>query len=801
MHRVSTLNYDKDDMAGRRKNTEKSSSSSQMALTSYFSLSQHSVNRTPGRTGNRVESGKRLDEPDSNRPLLTTKISLGSSSLSSLDLHDSDPPTPFRRSSRLRASATPGPTATPIPKRQRVLHHCDIATSVAEHRHRAIGPQTIIATPRIRTKSPSSQKDDAEPMIDDDIETLESIPIFHMPSPSTSLSSVEPPTPAVSTPPRPLSPESKTRHIIEEIRARAREAITSTSPTLKRPHSPLEDSDDDSLPDGDFFFGSKDQPSKRRASSTPSPKNVRRSTRKPKKPNVSPKAVVSSKLKLERNPFAALVREHAARAKREESLPRAPDGSHQTIFDIANAALLRDPDASFDDEGGSQEANAALNQLAESGFADEAERVRRAGSTTKVETEWRMFATEEPKDQMLVDLPHEVEALLTTPFAKKVWGWITEKTHTKDYDALAEILNTNLVVIAFSDPHERPALEKVIQWLVELVTLSPSSSQIPWSVQHQAVSLVEYLADSDAYDRFVLHVARCALQVGPPGEGVLLARSVLGELQTEPKYAVTTEEQRSSRVLLCASLLRTVAPRTQNIFPAVVVLCLLGLDPSLQVGTRSEIAEIIEHCWVAKADSPESQLSLCASLYSAFSELSTQQKRDLVIRVLRGTRSVGVQLCMWLATGFLDSKGLEGVSPETYTSRPPLDRIAAFVHTIHITPETNYADLLYTAQLLDIAMWDVEALVQAERRAGRIVKYQPGVPIDSVVGEVIAHLADVHGRILDARATDLEKTTTKAYLQTLQVRLGWDLMEAARSGQRKGLSIKEMWGKPRPKPA
>ncbi|KDN50213.1 hypothetical protein RSAG8_01549, partial [Rhizoctonia solani AG-8 WAC10335] len=154
---------------------------------------------------------------------------------------------------------------------------------------------------------------------------------------------------------------------------------------------------------------------------------------------------------------------------------------------------------------------------------------------------------------------------------------------------------------------------------------------------------------------------------------------------------------------------------------------------------------------------------------------------------------------MWLAIAFLDGKGLKGVSPQIYTCRPPLDRIAAYTNTIHISPETNYADLLCSAQLLDIAMWDVGALVHAERSAGRAVKYQAGVPIDSVVADIISRLADVHGRILDARATDLEKTTTKAYLQTLQVRLGWDLMEAARSGQRKGMNIKEMWGKPRPR--
>ncbi|CAE6462082.1 unnamed protein product [Rhizoctonia solani] len=799
-------------MAGRKKIPETPSRTTQTALTHYFSMSQQSANRTPGRTGDM----ERLDEPDSNRRMVKTEMSFGSSSLSSAP-DDSDPPTPPRRSTRLRASATPAPAPAPPPpppppKRQRVFVPLTPPRMPPgrikgpsplrnrDKRRRASPPCYWTASdycdPSDTDEVPSSQKDDAEVTIDDDLETLESIPIFHMSSPSTSLSSVEPPTPAVSTPPRPLSPDSKTRHIIEEIRAKARAAATCT---LKRPHPPLEDSDNDSLPDGDFFFGNKDPPSKRRASSTPSPNNVRRSARKSKRPNPSPRVVARPKLQLAPNPFAAVARERAARAKREESLPRAPDGSRQSIFDVANAALLRDPDDTFEDEGGSQEANAALNQLAEAGFADEAERVRRAGSFTKVETEWQMFATQVPIDQMLADFPHEVEALLTTPFAKRVWGWIADKVHLQDHDGLAEILNTNLVEIAFSDPNERPALEKVIGWLVELVALAPTSSLISASAQHQALCLVDYLGDSDAHDRIALHIARCALRAGPPGEGVRLARSVLGELQTEPKYALMSDAQRSSRVWLCASLLRTVASRAKNILPVVVVLCLLALDPSLEVGTRSEIAETVEQYWISKAETPESQLSLCSSLFSIFSDLPIRQKRDLVIKVVRGTRSVGVQLCMWLAIAFLDGKGLDNVSPQTYTSRPPLDRIAAYTNTIHISSETNYADLLCTAQLLDIAMWDVGALVQAERSAGRAVKYQAGVPIDSIVAEVIAHLADVHGRILDARATDLKKTTTKAYLQTLQVRLGWDLMEAARSGQRKGMNIKEMWGKPRPR--
>jgi hypothetical protein len=83
-------------------------------------------------------------------------------------------------------------------------------------------------------------------------------------------------------------------------------------------------------------------------------------------------------------------------------------------------------------------------------------------------------------------------------------------------------------------------------------------------------------------------------------------------------------------------------------------------------------------------------------------------------------------------------------------SHPPLNRINSYAHTIHITPQTNYSDLLHIAQLLDIAMWDIWALVQSERNAGRSVKYQAGVPIDSTIADVIGHLTDIHGRICES---------------------------------------------------
>lgn len=508
------------------------------------------------------------------------------------------------------------------------------------------------------------------------------------------------------------------------------------------------------------------------------------------------------------NPFAALVRERAARAKREESLPRAPDGSRQDIFAIANAALLRDPDASFDEfnvDGGSQDASAALNQLAEGGFAAEAEMVRKAGSAQEV-SGWRMFSDgEETKGDMLAKFPHEIAASLTTQRGNKVWGWISERMDAHDYATVEEIIGFNLVEMTFSDPREHTVLEPLIKWLVELVTLSPPTSSFPLGASRQASLLIRHL-DSEAQDRVALHIARCALRVGPPGDGVYLGRSILDlgrpildQMSAEPdetSFVVLSEAQRCSRVWFCAGMLKLMT-KAKAIFPVLGVLCLLGLDPALQVTTRSDIAETAE-LWACKAESLEAQLSVCSTLADALADLPMQQKRDLVLRVLRGTRPVGVQLCMWLATAFLDGEGMEGVSPEMYRARPPLERILAYTRGMYITPETNYTDLLATAQLLDIALWDVAALVEVERNEGRAVKYQPGVPVNSMIMDVIDKLAEVHGRILDARAADLERTRTKAYLQTIQVRLGWDLIEAARSGQKTAKTIKEMWGKPRP---
>ena len=155
---------------------------------------------------------------------------------------------------------------------------------------------------------------------------------------------------------------------------------------------------------------------------------------------------------------------------------------------------------------------------------------------------------------------------------------------------------------------------------------------------------------------------------------------------------------------------------------------------------------------------------------------------------------------------------------EIYAQCPPLPRIHAYIRTLHITSQTHYPDLLATVQLLDIALWDVDALVETERNQGRSVKYQPGVPVDSEIGDVMNRLSELHGRIRksrpfcfyiwllaylyccvgDARAADIERTRTKACLQTLQVRLGWDLLNAARRSKQSATTIREMWGRPRP---
>ncbi|KAG9082487.1 hypothetical protein FRC06_004970 [Ceratobasidium sp. 370] len=799
----------------RKKQTESAS----QPLTKWFSSQRSAPSSSPvvatsrhgARTGATAEAELVRKRHSGKAGALGPTVSFAST----LTPLSSPAPSPVRRSDRIRTSVTPAPTP---PRRPRVYQLQPVARmpdgircpsplddSPTDYPRRFSPPPWMKSVPDEYSSDteeiPSSQKDDDEPMPEDDLATLEAIPVYHVSSPPTSPSSQGLITPAPATPPRLLSPDSKARHIIEEIRAKARLVVSSTSPPLKRPLSPSDDSDSDGLPEAGFLLGTAAPPAKRHASINLSPNLPRRSTRKsdPSKAiRVAVRSTAPPRPKPGRNPFAALVREHAARAKRSESLPLAPDGSRQDLLAIADAALMRDVDASFEEPTAESsqfvDADEALDQLAEGGFAAEAELVRRAG-TTPAEPNWTMFGLEgDAETGILAAFPDTVAGFMQTQFAKKVWGRVASWVKTQDYFALSNFLGSATLSLAFASSQEQVASEPVTKWLIELVFLSPARLSLAEGAARDACSLANQLP-SDAQDRIAAHVAQCLLRIGPPGNGVQTARQILGNLG-ETTHVASAKEHRWRLVRLCASILGSLT-RAKDVFPLLTILCLIGIDPSLDSPTRLKISKATEE-WVCKANDAQAQLTVCRALVETLGALPVQQKRDIVRHVFRGTRPATGHMSMWLATASLDNQGMDAVTPAIYAQRPPLKRILEHVETLHITSSTHYPDLLATVQLLDIALWDVGALVDAERRAGRVVKYQPGVPPDSMVTEVVYKLMEMHGRIVDVRATDLEKTRTKGVLQTLQIRLGWDLMEAARRGQQASTTIREMWGKPRP---
>ncbi|KAG8711910.1 hypothetical protein FRC08_015265 [Ceratobasidium sp. 394] len=738
----------------RKKQTESAS----QPLTRWFSSQRTASSPVVATPHHGARTGATSEAESNIRKRHSAKAGLGPtvSFASTLTPLSSPLPSPVRRSDRIRASATPAPTP---PRRPRVYQLQPVARmpdgircpsplddSPTDYPPRFSPPPWMKSVPDACSSDteevPSSQKDDDEPMPEDDLATLEAIPIYHVSSPPTSPSSEGLITPAPATPPRLLSPNSKTRHIIEEIRANARLAVSSTSPPLKRPLSPSDDSDSDGLPEAGFLLGA------------------------------------------------------APPAKRRESLPLAPDGSRQDLLAIADAALMRDVDVTFEEPTAESsqlvDADEALDQLAVGGFAAEAELVRRAG-TAPAEPNWTMFGSgRDAETGILAAFPDAVAGFIQTPFAKKVWARIENWVKTQDFFALSNFLGTTTLPLAFAD--EQVVLESVTKWLVELVFLSPARLSLAEGAARDACSLANQLP-SDAQDRIATNVAQCLLRIGPPGNGVQTARQILGN-PGETTHVTSSKEHRWRLVRLCASILGSLTG-AKNVFPLLTVLCLIGIDPSLDPPARLQISKAAEQ-WACKAKDAQAQLAICRALVETLGALPIQQKRDVVREVFRGTRPATGHMSMWLAISFLDNQGMDAVTPAVYAQRPPLKRILEYVETLYITSSTHYPDLLATVQLLDIALWDVGALVDAERRAGRVVKYQPGVQADSMVADVMYKLTELHGRIVDVRATDLEKTRTKGVLQTLQIRLGWDLMEAARRGQQTSTTIREMWGKPRP---
>ncbi|KAG9085996.1 hypothetical protein FRC07_013232, partial [Ceratobasidium sp. 392] len=264
----------------RKKQTESGS----QPLTKWFSSQRTAASSSPVVATPRHGARSGATEPESARIRQSAKpgLALGPtvSFASTLTPLSSPAPSPVRRSDRIRASATPAPP-TPA-RRPRVYQLQPIAQMPAGIRcpspidaSPSDSPRRFSPPPWMKSvpdgysseteEIPSSQKDDDEPDPDEDLAALEAIPIFHASSPPTSPSSEGVLTPAPPTPPRPLSPDSKARHIIEEIRAKARMTVSSTSPPpVKRPLSPTSDSDSDGLPEAGILFGAKPPPAKRR---------------------------------------------------------------------------------------------------------------------------------------------------------------------------------------------------------------------------------------------------------------------------------------------------------------------------------------------------------------------------------------------------------------------------------------------------------------------------------------------------------------------------------------------------------
>ncbi|KAG9095778.1 hypothetical protein FS749_009774, partial [Ceratobasidium sp. UAMH 11750] len=657
----------------RKKQTESAS----QPLTRWFSSQRTASSPVVATPHHGARTGATSEAESNIRKRHSAKAGLGPtvSFASTLTPLSSPLPSPVRRSDRIRASATPAPTP---PRRPRVYQLQPVARmpdgircpsplddSPTDYPPRFSPPPWMKSVPDACSSDteevPSSQKDDDEPMPEDDLATLEAIPIYHVSSPPTSPSSEGLITPAPATPPRLLSPNSKTRHIIEEIRANARLAVSSTSPPLKRPLSPSDDSDSDGLPEAGFLLGAA-PPAKRRASINPSP--PRRSTRK-SNPSTAARVVVRGSApprpKPQRNPFAALVREHAARAKRSESLPLAPDGSRQDLLAIADAALMRDVDATFEEPTAESsqlvDADEALDQLAVGGFAAEAELVRRAG-TAPAEPNWTMFGSgRDAETGMLAAFPDTVAGFIQTPFAKKVWARIENWVKTQDFSALSNFLGTTTLPLAFAD--EQVVLESMTKWLVELVFLSPARLSLAEGAARDACSLANQLP-SDAQDRIATNVAQCLLRIGPPGNGVQTARQILGN-PGETTHVTSSKEHRWRLVRLCASILGSLTG-AKNVFPLLTVLCLIGIDPSLDPPARLQISKAAEQ-WACKAKDAQAQLAICRALVETLGALPIQQKRDVVREVFRGTRPATGHMSMWLAISFLDNQGMDAVTP------------------------------------------------------------------------------------------------------------------------------------------
>ncbi|KAF9653271.1 hypothetical protein BDM02DRAFT_3265521 [Thelephora ganbajun] len=212
----------------------------------------------------------------------------------------------------------------------------------------------------------------------------------------------------------------------------------------------------------------------------------------------------------------------------------------------------------------------------------------------------------------------------------------------------------------------------------------------------------------------------------------------------------------------------------------VTLLCLIALDRSLTPSLKRLVTAAIDTL-AERGVSPQMERFVCMSLLKLASDSSISNKAALVVALGNGSPTVR-RISRWLSTALIVGGT---IIPENLNILVPASKIRGYLDSPQAglmdtqgsqgSEEIDFENVTNKVTLLSVALTDITRQIEREMRAGA-----------SDLNAVSVQLANLHAKIVDTRAAHLDRSRTKAALQTLSFRVRYQVAAAQDSSLHRG---------------
>ncbi|KAF9070545.1 hypothetical protein BDP27DRAFT_1323448 [Rhodocollybia butyracea] len=669
------------------------------------------------------------------------------------------------------------------------------------------GEEEIIPVPRTTSKAAVSKESvvkwrESNSDVSEKIETTADDSISPQRATPLSYHRLTPPPTSTMKTLAPLDVNTKTQQLIAEIRAKALVAARSSPIEEAKPFRETlsdSDSDDDLRPLEISVKGKGKQVAQTASDARPTRYNTRSnnpqpSSSKSKQPSVSPTVIRSDRRKSRSDPFTALLKE-----KRDEEKSGRSAFHYSKAAEIASQIPLEtDDEDDLDDSASPSKASASLELEDLKVDLDEGDRKRLFGDQgeeikvildkdqEKREADelqqsrvgasfWR-----ENDDDNDVDVDMDVE--LAMDFGKysqqPVLCLLYNAFKSHDFAQASAVLSSGLL-----NTVNLELFPGVIDYLC-YIALSPS---------HENLSSDAFNALLNVWDTSHTPMPGISLQI------ILNAVSRLGAksdiLKLKGSHTPNLDDERREDLVfrlvkLIESSARSRLLNVTTIPQVVLVLLAISLDTSTSTALQKEIAVALDTMFQSIADPnvvAEIEPAICNQILLYVSNFNAVNTSHIITLLASGVGR-SIRIARWVARSVLL------VQNEVKDLIPILTPgVTTPCQVFQVRRDSDYVEMGHYVQILAVALTDIPSYIPrqiaaaAALKAGRPVMNSPSKEkIETPLERLETCMTFVHRQITDT-GTNIERSRTKAALQHLTLRLGYQLKAGTKSDKPTGI--------------